>query len=210
MSADDKSTRLIHHRYRAPAGFESPSVPVAKGSSVFFPNVAALRSRTWVDRSAYTYGLHGTPTTFTLEERLATLEGGTHCVLVGSGLAAITLVNMALLSRGDQLLLPDNVYGPSKNFTRHELARWGIAHAVYDAMDPASLEAGKLYDEWQALLAPFTAVATPEMMAGAAKLYNRMPEWQGDQKPPFPMEVWQFVQSVGAQRVGTGSGPDQS
>jgi cysteine-S-conjugate beta-lyase len=141
MSADDRITRLIHHRYRAPEGFESPSVPVAKGSSVFFPNVAALRSRTWVDRSAYTYGLHGTPTTFTLEERLATLEGGTHCVLVSSGLAAITLVNMALLAGGEQVLLPDNVYGPSKHFARHELARWGIPHALYDAMDPASLVA---------------------------------------------------------------------
>ena len=141
MSADDISTRLIHHAYRAPEGFESPAVPVAKGSSVFFPNVAALRSRTWVDRSAYTYGLHGTPTTFTLEERLATLEGGSHCVLVSSGLAAISLVDIALLSSGDQLLLPDNVYGPSKNFTRHELARWGITHGVYDAMDPASLAA---------------------------------------------------------------------
>ena len=141
MSADDISTRLIHHPYRAPEGFESPAVPVVKGSSVFFPNVAALRSRTWVDRSAYTYGLHGTPTTFTLEERLATLEGGKHCVLVSSGLAAISLVDIALLSSGDQLLLPDNAYGPSKNFTRHELARWSITHAVYDAMDPASLAA---------------------------------------------------------------------
>ena len=141
MSADDISTRLIHHPYRAPEGFESPAVPVAKGSSVFFPNVAALRSRSWVDRSAYTYGLHGTPTTFALEERLATLEGGKHCVLVSSGLAAISLVDIALLSSGDHLLLPDNAYGPSKNFTRHELARWGITHAVYDAMDPASLAA---------------------------------------------------------------------
>ncbi|HVK30899.1 MAG TPA: cystathionine beta-lyase, partial [Burkholderiaceae bacterium] len=64
--ADDKRTPLIHHPYRAPEGFESPAVPVAKGSTVFFPNVAALRARTWLDRSGYTYGLHGTPTTFTL------------------------------------------------------------------------------------------------------------------------------------------------
>jgi cystathionine beta-lyase len=141
MAEEDPRTRLIHHPYRAPAGFESPAVPVVKGSSVFFPNVAALRSRTWVDRSAYTYGLHGTPTTFTLEERLATLEGGRFCLLVSSGLAAITLVDIALLESGDQVLLPDNVYGPSKAFTRHELARWGIAHAVYDALDPASLAA---------------------------------------------------------------------
>ena len=141
MAEQDKRTALIHHPYRAPAGFESPAVPVAKGSTVFFPNVAALRERTWVDRSAYTYGLHGTPTSFTLEARLATLEGGTHCMLVSSGLAAISLVGIGLLSSGDQVLLPDNAYGPNKNFTRHELARWGIAHAVYDAMDIDTLVA---------------------------------------------------------------------
>ena len=137
----ERSTELIHHPYRVPEGFESPVVPVAKGSTVFFPNVAALRSRTWLDRSAYTYGLHGTPTTFTLEERLATLEGGTHCMLVSSGLAAITLVDIALLASGDQVLLPDNAYGPNKTFTRHELAHWGVTHGLYDAMDAASLAA---------------------------------------------------------------------
>jgi cystathionine beta-lyase len=136
-----RATKLIHHPYRAPEGFESPAVPVAKGSSVLFPNVAALRSRTWLDRSAYTYGLHGTPTSFTLEERLAALEGGTHALLVSSGLAAISLVDIALLCTGDQLLLPDNVYGPSKAFTRHDLARWGIAQALYDPLDVQTLAA---------------------------------------------------------------------
>jgi cystathionine beta-lyase len=139
--ADDKRTTLIHHPYRAPEGFDSPVVSVAKASTVFFPNVAALRSRTWLDRSAYTYGLDGTPTSFTLEKRLATLEGGTHCMLVSSGLAAVTLVDTALLASGDHVLLPDNVYGPNKTFTRHELARWGIGNALYDAMDVASLAA---------------------------------------------------------------------
>ena len=141
MSADDPSTKLIHHPYRAPEGFASPAVPVVKGSTVFFPNVAALRSRAWLDRGAYIYGLHGTPTTFTLEARLATLEGGTHCMLVSSGLAAITLVDIALLASADQVLLPDNAYGPNKSFTRHELARWGITHALYDPQDAESLTA---------------------------------------------------------------------
>jgi cystathionine beta-lyase len=140
MSLRWRSTGLIHHPYRAPEGFESPAVPVAKGSSVFFPDVAALRSRTWLDRSGYTYGLHGTPTSFTLEERLATLEGGRYAQLVPSGLAAISLVDMALLAAGDQVLLPDNAYGPNKTFARHELAAWGIAHALYDPLDAASLE----------------------------------------------------------------------
>lgn len=67
-------------------------------------------------------------------------------------------------------------------------------------LDPASAKAQALYDEWQALLAPFTAVATPEMMAGASTLYDKMPEWQAEQKPPFPMEVWQFIKAAGAAR----------
>ena len=136
-----KATQLIHHPYTAPRGFASPAVPVHKGSTVFFDNVAAMRSRSWLDRSAYTYGLHGTPTSFTLEERIATLEGGQHTMLVSSGLAAVTMVDMALLKSGDQVLLPHNVYGPNKAFTRTELAAWGITHAVYDAMDAASLSA---------------------------------------------------------------------
>ena len=101
-------TALIHHAYRPPADFEAPAPGVHKASTVFFPSVAALRSRDWKDKSAYTYGLHGTPTTFTLEERIATLEGGAHGVLAPSGLAAIALVDMALLRAGDELLIPLN------------------------------------------------------------------------------------------------------
>jgi cystathionine beta-lyase len=137
----DKSTELIHHPYRAPADFESPAVGVHKASTVFFPTVAALRGRRWVDKSAYTYGLHGTPTTFTLEARLATLEGAKHVILAPSGLSALTVVNMALLRSGDTMLLPDNVYNPSKDFARHEMAQWGIAHRLYDPMRPETLRA---------------------------------------------------------------------
>jgi len=133
------ATRLVHHAYRAPAAFDAHPVAVHKASTVFFPNVAALRSREWKDKSAYTYGLHGTPTTFTLEERLATLEGGRHCVLAPSGLSAIALIDLALLAAGDEVLLPDNAYGPGLALAEVELARWGIAHRRYDPMDPADL-----------------------------------------------------------------------
>jgi cysteine-S-conjugate beta-lyase len=134
-------TKLIHHPYTPPAGFASPAVPVAKASTVFFNSVADLRARTWLDRSGYTYGLHGTPTTFTLEERIAALEGGRYCMLVSSGLAAVSTVNLALLKAGDQIVLPNNVYGPNKTLARHELQAWGIGHALYDPMVVASLAA---------------------------------------------------------------------
>ena len=106
MASVKKTTSLIHHPYRAPVDFEAPLTAVHKASTVFFPSVEAMKSRDWKDKSAYTYGLHGTPTTFTLEERLCAIEGGLHCLLVPSGLAAIAQVNLALLASGDEVLSP--------------------------------------------------------------------------------------------------------
>ncbi len=138
---DDAAVSLIAHPYHPPAGFAAPQVGVHKASTVFFADVAALRARDWRNKNGYTYGLHGTPTTFTLEERIATLEGGQQCVLTPSGLAAITLVDLALLAPGDEVLLPGNVYGPSREFARHELARFGVTHRLYDPLDAAALPA---------------------------------------------------------------------
>ena len=135
------STSLIAHGYQPPAGFAAVQPGVHKASTIVFKSVAALRARSWKDKTGYTYGLQGTPTSYTLEERIATLEGGVQTLLVPSGLAAITLVDMALLKSGDEVAIPDNVYGPSKEFARNELAHWGIGHCFYDPMRPESLAA---------------------------------------------------------------------
>ena len=129
-----RPTDLIHHPYQPPADFQAPQPGVFKASTVIFPDVASIAQRDWMQKTGYTYGLHGTPTTFTLEERLASLEGGTHALLVPSGLAAIAHVNLALLNQGDEVLLPDNVYGPNKALAAHELNRWGITTQHYDPM----------------------------------------------------------------------------
>ena len=139
-------TALIHHPYRPPEGFDSPQPGIFKASSVFFPNVAAMRSREWKDKTAYTYGLHGTPSSYTLEERLCSLEGGLQCVLAPSGLAALALVSLSLLRAGDEVLLPENVYEPNKSLVEAELKTWGITHQFYDPMDLHDLEA-KLGDK---------------------------------------------------------------
>ena len=137
----ERSTALIHPPYQAPEGFAAVAPAVHKASTVFFPSVHALRTQEWKDKSGYTYGLHGTPTTYLLEERIATLEGGQFCVLAPSGLSALALVDMAFLRTGDELLIPDNAYGPNVAFAEGELAQWGITHRRYNPMDPADLAA---------------------------------------------------------------------
>jgi len=81
--------------------------------------------------------------------------------------------------------------------------KWAELSARIEAalpLDPASAQAQVFLDEWKALLEPFTAVATPEMLAGATNLYNRMDGWKDQQQPAFSMEVWQFIQAAGKAR----------
>ena len=137
----DLITGLIHHPYQPPDSWEAVPPGVFKASTVIFPDVAALRGRTYTAKTGYTYGLRGTPTTYLLEERLAALEGGRFCILSPSGLAAIMNVNLGLLKQGDEVLLPANVYGPSADLAASVLARWGISHQLYDPMAPADLAA---------------------------------------------------------------------
>ena len=133
------STALVHHAYLPPAGFLAPQPAVHKASTVIFSNVAAMRTAEWKDKTGYTYGLHGTPTTYMLEERLCTLEGGLQCLLLPSGLAAIALVSLSLLSAGEEVLIPDNAYSPNKALAAAELKQWGIAHRFYDPLNPQDL-----------------------------------------------------------------------
>ncbi len=78
-------------------------------------------------------------------------------------------------------------------------AKWNDLVARIEAampIDPASSEATSFHAEWQALLMPFTAVATPAMMQGVSTMYDHIDEWKGDQKPPFSAAIWDFIRQV--------------
>lgn len=128
------ATELIHHPYRAPEGWDAVPVPVAKASTVLFKDTADLHKPRPRDGLTYRYGLHGTPTSYTLAARLATLEHAEHCLLVPSGLAAVTLPSLAILRPGDEVLVPDNVYGQNRYLTESWLPQWGVTHRVYDPL----------------------------------------------------------------------------
>ncbi|MDR7296016.1 cystathionine beta-lyase [Pelomonas aquatica] len=134
MSKRAPSTELIHHPYRAPEGWDAVPVPVAKASTVLFKDTADLHKPRPRDGLTYRYGLHGTPTSYTLAARLATLEHAEHCLLVPSGLAAVTLPSLAILRPGDEVLVPDNVYGQNRYLTQSWLPQWGVTHRFYDPL----------------------------------------------------------------------------
>jgi cystathionine beta-lyase len=132
-------TTLIHSDYAAPEGFAAYPTAIHHASTVLFKNVAAMRSGEWKEKNAYTYGLHGTPTTFTLEARLAEIEGGGYCLLAPSGLAAIAMVDFALLKTGDDVLLPDNVYNPNRELGNWLSRDFGITARYYNPLVGAAI-----------------------------------------------------------------------
>lgn len=108
--------------------------PVHRGSTILFDNVAEL-DRAAPKHGAHYYGLHGTPTQWALSEALTALEeGAAGTALLPSGLAAVTAALMTVLSAGDELLMVDSVYGPTRRFCDSVLRRYGVETRYYDPL----------------------------------------------------------------------------
>ncbi len=134
-------------------GFVNPAVH--RGSTVLHPNCAARRegAKHRFDQHM-TYGTQGGPTHYALEDVVAEIEGGTRCLIVGTGLAAVAVPLLAYLKAGDHCLMPDSVYGPARNLCNTLLQGWGVETTFYD---PTVDEAGMA-----ALLRPNTRVVYTE------------------------------------------------
>ncbi|MDT8999206.1 PLP-dependent transferase [Paucibacter sp. APW11] len=138
MSKHAISTEQIHHPYVAPEGWDAFPVGVYKASTVLFKDTADLHKPRPRDGLSYRYGLHGTPTSYTLAARIAGLERAEQCLLVPSGLAAVTLISLGLLRPGDEVLVPDNVYGQNRYLSDGFLPQFGITRRYYDPLDAAA------------------------------------------------------------------------
>src|SRR5580765_632307 len=108
------------------------NVPVERASTILFNSVDDLHgSRPALGN--YRYGLQGTATHWALSEALTNLEpGAAGTALYSSGLAAITTPLLAFLKPGDELLVPDNIYGPTRRFCDTFLKRYDVAVRYYD------------------------------------------------------------------------------
>lgn len=110
------------------------NMPVFRGSTVLFPDVETYEHRDPDNFKTMRYGIHGTPTTFALEEAIAQLEGGHSAVAVPSGLAAIIAALMPFAKPGAHILMVDTVYGPARNFSEKRLRPFGVDIEYYDPL----------------------------------------------------------------------------
>ena len=103
-------TRLLHTRREAASEVRTVGPPIQKGSTVLLPNAAAL----YDDSGVITYGRSGLGAHEALESALCELEGATGVTFFPSGLAAVTAAMMAVLRAGDEVLVSDAIYKPTR------------------------------------------------------------------------------------------------
>jgi len=138
-SQAELQTALLHHDDRLTPGWTSFVPPVTRASTVVFPNLAAVRALQWRDDSQWRYGLHATPTSTMLTNRLALLEGGSHALLQPSGLSAIVNVYFGIVKHGEAVLIPDNAYGPNRELGDWLSKDFGVQVDYYDPMIGAGI-----------------------------------------------------------------------
>ena len=111
------------------------NTPVYRASTILHPSVASLKA----EKTPYTYGRRGTPTTRSFEDAVSALEGAARTVSLPSGLNAITTAILAVCGAGDHLLMVDSVYGPTRHFCETMLKRFGVETSYYDPLIGADI-----------------------------------------------------------------------
>jgi cystathionine beta-lyase len=116
---------------RSHIGFGSVNPPIYRASTILFEDFEAF-SDAYYGRNPVNYGRQGNPIVFELANAMNELTGAQHTILTSSGLLAITTGLLAFLKTGDAILIPDNVYGPTRHFANNILGRMGIEVIFYD------------------------------------------------------------------------------
>jgi len=104
------------------------NMPVFRGSTVLFETLDELENYT----SPIRYGRNDNPTTTALANLVSELEGAAGTVICPSGLSAVSTALLSALSAGDEVLVTDSAYDPTRIFSTEGLGRFGISCRFYD------------------------------------------------------------------------------
>ena len=115
----------------------SANPPVTRASTILFDTMQELylhehKVKSHKKISHYSYGRYGSTTTIELENILKKLENAYHVFLTGTGFGGIALALMSLCRPGDEIVVSDNVYGPTKEISQKLLKEFNIIAKFYD------------------------------------------------------------------------------
>ena len=134
----------------------SANPPVTRASTILFNSMQEmyqheLKVKKHKKVSHYTYGRYGSTTTIELENILKELEQAYHVFLTGTGFGGIALALMSLCRPGDEILVSDNVYGPTKEISQQLMRQFNVKATFYNPESFNDLQ-GKVTDKTKMIL----------------------------------------------------------
>ena len=115
----------------------SANPPVIRASTILFNTMQEMQQQELKVKkhqkiTHYSYGRYGSTTTIELENILKELEQAYHVFLTGTGFGGIALALMSLCRPGDEILVSDNVYGPTKEISQELMKEFNVIAKFYD------------------------------------------------------------------------------
>ena len=151
--ADVRPDTLAVREGLPPSAWGENSEALFLTSSFVQPDAATAAARFANEEEAFTYSRFSNPTVMMFERRLAALEGAQACIGTASGMSAILLLGMGLLTAGDHVICSRSVFGSTIMLFGREFAKFGIETTFVSQTDP---------DEWRRAVKPNTKLLFAE------------------------------------------------
>ncbi|MFN8527135.1 MAG: aminotransferase class I/II-fold pyridoxal phosphate-dependent enzyme [Anaerolineae bacterium] len=176
------STRAVHGGTKRRKAYNSLTTPVVQTATYTFANTQDLidfmQQKTWGDGSEREeYGRYGNPTVSAVEKKLAALDGGDDAVLYASGMSAVTSLLLTILSSGAHIVMTDDCYRRTRQFSLNFLKRFGIETTVVPMGDYDALEAAIIPKKTRIVISesptnPYLRIADLERIARIGKTHR--------------------------------------
>ena len=122
----------------------SANPAIVRASTIFFKSIQELLNHKHVSKNKridyYDYGRAGTQTTTQLQNIIVELEKAHHVFLTPSGFAAVALSIMSICRPGDEIIVTDSVYFPTRMLTSKLLKEFGVKAQFYNPDDLEDLK----------------------------------------------------------------------
>jgi O-acetylhomoserine (thiol)-lyase len=115
--------------------FGARAAPIYQTTSYVFPDTDTASSIFNLERGGHAYSRITNPTVGVLEQRIASLEGGSAAVCTSSGMAATFCAITAILGQGDHIVASTQMYGGNISLMKNTLPRFGITATFFDPTD---------------------------------------------------------------------------
>ena len=122
-------------------------------SGFVHPDAATAAARFANEEEAFVYSRFSNPTVTMFERRLAALEGTECAVATSTGMSAILLLAMSLLSAGDHVVCSQSVFGATIKLLQVDFSRFGVETSFVPQADVAA---------WRAAMRPNTKLLFAE------------------------------------------------